>query len=56
MQILRDWVADESGANLVEYMMLASLIAVVCIAAVGLLGKAVQTKLNAPRHALLGLS
>lgn len=45
---VRGWVADESGANMVEYMMLASLIAVVCVAAVTLLGKAVKTKLNGP--------
>ena len=53
-QILQSWIADESGANLVEYLMLASLIAVVCVAAVSLLGKAVQSKLDGPRAALTG--
>jgi Flp pilus assembly pilin Flp len=52
VQYLRAWAADESGASLVEYMMLTSLIAVVCVAAVTLLGKAVQSKLDAPRRAL----
>jgi Flp pilus assembly pilin Flp len=51
-RLVRDWVEDESGANLVEYVMLASLIAVVCVTAVSLLGKAVQTKLDAPTAAL----
>ena len=52
MRLVRIWVEDESGASLVEYVMLASLIAVVCVAAVTLLGKAVKTKLDAPRSAL----
>jgi Flp pilus assembly pilin Flp len=54
LRLARSWVADESGANMVEYLMLASLIAVVCVAAVTLLGKAVQSKLDAPRRALTG--
>jgi Flp pilus assembly pilin Flp len=49
---LRGWVADESGASLVEYVMLVSLIMVVSVAAVTLLGKAVKTKLDVPRAAL----
>lgn len=53
LRLVRSWTADESGANLVEYMMLASLIAVVCVAAVTLLGKAVKTKLNGPLIAAL---
>ena len=52
LRLARSWVADESGANLVEYMMLASLIAVVCVAAVTLLGRTVQSKLAAPAAAL----
>jgi Flp pilus assembly pilin Flp len=52
LRLVRSWVEDEGGANLVEYVMLAALIAVVCVAAVTLLGKAVQTKLDAPRAAL----
>ena len=34
--------ADERGASLVEYALLVALIAIVCIAAVTLLGQAVQ--------------
>jgi Flp pilus assembly pilin Flp len=52
LRLVRSWVDDEDGANLVEYVMLAALIAVVCVAAVSLLGKAVRTKLDAPRAAL----
>jgi Flp pilus assembly pilin Flp len=52
VELLRDWLADESGATLVEYMMLASLVAVVCVSAVTLVGKGVRTKLEAPRAAL----
>ena len=39
---LRGFIADESGASLVEYGLLVSLIAVVCIAAVTLLGTNVR--------------
>jgi Flp pilus assembly pilin Flp len=53
-RLVRGWLADESGANMVEYLMLASLIAVVCVAAVTLLGKAVKSKLDIPRAALTG--
>jgi pilus assembly protein Flp/PilA len=35
---LNHWVRDEEGASLVEYVLLVALIAVVCIAAVTLLG------------------
>ena len=52
LRLVGGWVEDEGGASLVEYLMLASLIAVVCVAAVTLLGKAVHSKLDAPRAAL----
>jgi Flp pilus assembly pilin Flp len=52
VRLVQSWLEDESGASLVEYVMLASLIAVVCVAAVALLGKAVNAKLDAPRAAL----
>jgi Flp pilus assembly pilin Flp len=52
MQTVWYWIEDESGASLVEYIMLASLIAVVCVAAVSLLGKSVKGKLEPPRAAL----
>jgi pilus assembly protein Flp/PilA len=51
-RLVRRWVTDESGASLVEYVMLVALIAVVSVAAVTLLGKAVKTKLDVPRAAL----
>ena len=35
---------DEEGASLVEYVLMVALIAVVCIAAVTLLGKAAKGK------------
>jgi pilus assembly protein Flp/PilA len=37
---------DERGASLVEYALLVALIAVVCIAAVTLLGKNASSKLD----------
>jgi Flp pilus assembly pilin Flp len=56
MKMIAEWVrngiADESGASLVEYVMLASLIAVVSVSAVTLLGKSVREKLEPPRAAL----
>lgn len=47
---LRAWlgsrIRDERGASLVEYALLVALIAVVCIAAVTLLGKAASSKFS----------
>ena len=40
------FVRDEEGASLVEYGLLLSLLAVVCIAAVSLLGTSISTLLN----------
>ena len=42
--LLSNWVVDEEGASLVEYVLLVALIAVVCIAAVSLLGQAARDK------------
>jgi pilus assembly protein Flp/PilA len=42
--MLSAWVEDEEGASLVEYVLLVALIAVVCITAVSLLGKAAREK------------
>jgi len=41
---LRRLVRDEEGASLVEYVLLVALIAVVCIAAVTLLGQSASKK------------
>ena len=40
------FVRDEEGASLVEYGLLLSLVAVVCIAAITLLGTSISTMLN----------
>jgi pilus assembly protein Flp/PilA len=37
---------DEEGASLVEYALLVALIAVVCIAAIALIGTSASSKLN----------
>jgi pilus assembly protein Flp/PilA len=43
---LRRLVRDEEGASLVEYVLLVALIAVVCIAAITLLGKSASGKFS----------
>jgi pilus assembly protein Flp/PilA len=40
------FVRDEEGASLVEYGLLLSLVAVVCITAITLLGTNISTMLN----------
>jgi len=41
---LTDFFKDEEGASMVEYGLLVALIAVVCMAAVGLVGGSLNTK------------
>ena len=43
---LRAHVEDERGASLVEYALLVALIAVVCIAAITLLGQNANSKFS----------
>ena len=43
---------DESGATLVEYVLLVALIAVVCAGAVTILGTSTSTKLNSAATSL----
>jgi pilus assembly protein Flp/PilA len=43
---IRRLVRDEEGASLVEYVLLVALIAVVCIAAITLLGTSAKGKFN----------
>jgi pilus assembly protein Flp/PilA len=43
---LRARFDDEKGASLVEYALLVALIAVICIAAITLLGQNASTKLQ----------
>ena len=42
--LMTDLVRDEEGASLVEYVLLVALIAVVCIAAITLLGQSASQK------------
>jgi pilus assembly protein Flp/PilA len=49
---LRRLVRDEEGASLVEYVLLVALIAVVCIAAVTLLGKNAANQFNTVGQAI----
>ena len=44
--LLSGLIRDEEGASLVEYVLMVALIAVVCIAAVTLLGQAASKKFN----------
>ena len=46
------FLRDESGASLVEYALLIALIAVVCLAAVTLIGTNVSNKLNSAANSL----
>jgi pilus assembly protein Flp/PilA len=41
---MNELVRDEEGASLVEYVLLVALIAVVCIAAITLLGQSAKSK------------
>ncbi len=50
--LLSSWLSDEAGASLVEYVLLVALIAVVCIAAVTLLGRAAKAQFTSATSAL----
>jgi pilus assembly protein Flp/PilA len=52
--LLVNWVRDEEGASLVEYVLMVALIAVVCIAAVTLLGQAAAKKFDTTATAIKG--
>jgi pilus assembly protein Flp/PilA len=47
-------VRDEEGASLVEYVLLVALIAVVCIAAITLLGQSAKGKFEKTAGAIGG--
>ena len=49
---LRSHIDDERGASLVEYALLVALIAVVCIAAVTLLGNNASSKFESVSNSL----
>lgn len=44
--VVRNFVADEDGAALVEYALLVALIAIVCILGVTTLGTKINAKFN----------
>ena len=51
----RSWIKDEEGASLVEYALLVGLIAIVCIAAITLLGENIRDLFNRIAGKLTGL-
>jgi pilus assembly protein Flp/PilA len=53
-QSLVNLVRDEEGASLVEYVLLVALIAVVCIAAITLLGQSASKKFDTTATAIGG--
>lgn len=54
MTSLKRFLADESGATAIEYGLIAALIAVVIIGAVGLLGTGINTQFRAIATAISG--
>jgi pilus assembly protein Flp/PilA len=46
------FIRDEEGASLVEYILLVALVAVVCIAAITLLGKSAQKQFGNTANAI----
>ena len=55
--VLKSWLqakfaSDEEGASMVEYGLLVALIAVVCIAAVGLIGTRLDAKFDTVGNSL----
>ena len=55
--VLKSWIqakfaSDEQGASMVEYGLLVALIAVVCIAAVGLIGTRLDAKFDTVGNSL----
>lgn len=50
--LLNRFAKDESGATAIEYGLIAALIAVVIIAALGMVGKSLDTKFKAVSTAI----
>lgn len=48
------WTKTERGASLVEYALLLGLIAVVCVAAVTAMGRALNDNYNESRTSIFG--
>ena len=51
---IRNWLRRQEGQDLTEYALIIGLIVVVCIAAVAVLGDAIEATLNAVAAALAG--
>jgi pilus assembly protein Flp/PilA len=51
-KLLRGFLHNEEGASLVEYVLLIALIAVVCIAAVTMLGQAAAKRFDSTATSL----
>lgn len=54
MEFLKRFVREEQGQGLVEYALIAALIAVVCVAALQTLSGDISTKLTAVGTAISG--
>jgi pilus assembly protein Flp/PilA len=59
LDFLASWIkarfnTDDRGASLVEYALLIALIAVVCIAAIGLLGREANSSFESTGNAIAG--
>jgi pilus assembly protein Flp/PilA len=52
LKAIRSFFGDESGATAIEYALIASLIAVVIVTAVGTVGNKVSTVFNQVANAL----
>ena len=52
MHRLSDLLRDEDGANLIEYVLLLSLIALACIGTVRLLGSPTASPFNRARYGM----
>ena len=52
MQTLRNFIKNEDGATMVEYGLMLALIAIVCIAAVTLIGSGASTSFDVVQQSL----
>ena len=52
MELIKRFVREEEGQGLVEYALIAALIAVVCVAALQAIGTNANTKLGTVKDAL----
>jgi pilus assembly protein Flp/PilA len=52
MELIKRFIQEEEGQGLVEYALIAALIAVVCVAALQAIGTNANTKLTSVKNAL----